>query len=1010
MPSTVSSPSEERHGVRRSAEPSLAVGDRASPPPFVARERELARLDDALGAAMEGHGRVCFVVGEAGSGKTALVREFARRAQDRHDDLIVAIGQSDAYTGAGDPFLPFRELLLQLTGDVDAKLAEGRISEENAGRLQRFLGISGQAVVDLGPDLIGAFVPGAALAARAAAFIARKSGQLDKLDDLAELREPIERGGIDQTNIFEQYTNVITRLATEQPLLLILDDLQWADAASIGLLFRLGRSLGDSRVLLMGTYRPAEVASGRGNRRHPLEKVVSEFKRYFGDSSVDLGDVGPDESRRLVDAVLDAEPQRLSQNFRLALYDHTQGHPLFTIELLRALQERGDLVKDNEDRWVEGASLDWDTIPARVEGVIEERIGRLDEYLREALTVGSVEGEDFTAEVIARVQSIEVRRLVHRLGRELVQQHRLIRSRGQRRLTDTGSRFSLYTFHHNLLQRYLYLNLSEADRVYLHEDVGNALEELCAGCIDEFVVQLARHFDEAGLADKAAAYLRRAGELSRTRFANQEAIEYFTRALTLTPATESFDLWALLSAREQAYELEGDREAQSDDLDALRAVAEELDDDAMRAEVALRTAALANATGDYPEAIVAAEQAIHFGALGRDLATEARAHLEWGYSLLEQGMYEDARARCEYSLGLAESGALHDIQSTVLRAIARIHMERGEVDEAKAGFEEALRICERLNDSFGEARIINNIGVMWALHGDLKKASGYFEQTFERAHRIGDRRLEAMALFNLGELAQEWHDLSSARRWYEKALPISVITDDQALESEVLVGIGGLSVKLGLFDDAELHLKRSLDISQRIGQRSVITDALRWHAVLACSRGKYQEAREYSQRAVEIAHAIQYQRLEDRSWQSLGRSLEGLGMWADAAEAYQEAMALLKGSGLPSASTEPAAGLARIALAQGDLVTAQSFVDGILDQVGVGNLDGAQEPIAVYLACYRVLAAAGDSRAGSVLAEAHRFLMNQAESIKDPEAKRAFLENVTANQEILSLAATAEFA
>lgn len=128
-------------------------------------------------------------------------------------------------------------------------------------------------------------------------------------------------------------------------------------------------------------------------------------------------------------------------------------------------------------------------------------------------------------------------------------------------------------------------------------------------------------------------------------------------------------------------------------------------------------------------------------------------------------------------------------------------------------------------------------------------------------------------------------------------------------------------------------------------------------------------------------------------------------MWPDAAEAYQEAMALLKGSGLPSASTEPAAGLARVALAQGDLVTAQSFVDGILDQVGAGNLDGTQEPIAVYLACFRVLAAAGDSRAGPVLAEAHRFLMNQAESIDDPEAKRAFCENVPANRELLELVA-----
>jgi adenylate cyclase len=359
---------------------------------FVAREQELAQIQARLDRAVAGQGQVAFVTGEAGAGKTALVTEFARRAQDVHADLLVAIGQGDAQTGAGDPYLPFREVLGLLTGDVDAKLARGAITHENAGRLRDFLRVSGQALVEYGPDLIDIFVPGSALATRVAGRLAHRTGWLERLEELAAHKATGPAGtDLEQSHIFEQYTQVLHVLAAQQPLLLVLDDLQWADAASINLLFRLGRHVGDSRILLVGAYRPAEVALGRRGERHPLEKVLAEFKRYLGDIAIDLEKTEEAEGRQFVDALLDAEPNRLGVEFRQALFRHTDGHPLFTIELLRDMQERGDLVRDADGRWVEGPVLDWDALPARVEGVIEERIGRLEDDLRETLAVAAVE-------------------------------------------------------------------------------------------------------------------------------------------------------------------------------------------------------------------------------------------------------------------------------------------------------------------------------------------------------------------------------------------------------------------------------------------------------------------------------------------------------------------------------------------------------------------------------------------------------------------------------------------
>jgi predicted ATPase len=324
---------------------------------FVAREEELQLLQQVLEKALNGHGQVCFIVGEAGKGKTALLTEFACHAQKSHSDLLVAIGNCNAQTGIGDAYLPFREVLSMLTGDVEVKLAQGGTSSENARRLRAFFGYTGQTLVEFAPDLIDLFVPGSKLITKVGTFLAEKVGWLDRLEKLTK-QKAIAPGELDQARIFEQYTTVLQVMAAKKPLLLILDDLQWADVASLSLLFHLGRQIGQNRILIVGAYRPEEVALGRGNERHPLEKVIAELKRYCGDIGVDLDQTGEAEGRHFVDALLDVEPNKLGEKFRQLLFRHTGGHPLFTIELLRDMQERGDIVQDEQGCWVDKDKLD----------------------------------------------------------------------------------------------------------------------------------------------------------------------------------------------------------------------------------------------------------------------------------------------------------------------------------------------------------------------------------------------------------------------------------------------------------------------------------------------------------------------------------------------------------------------------------------------------------------------------------------------------------------------------
>jgi predicted ATPase len=488
---------------------------------FVGRERQLATLRACLAAAIEGRGQVHFVTGQAGSGKTALVLHFLDEARRAHPDLVVASGNCNAQTGIGDPYLPFREALTGLTAESASGTATG-------GAARTVLVRAAQVLVDVAPDLVGLFVPGAKIAGTLGKTVAKRAGWLDKLDELA--------GGattpaLEQARVFEQFTAFIQRFSAESPLVLFIDDLHWADNASVGLLFHLARRIADRPVLLLGCYRPTDVVLGRDGARHPLEPVINELMRYHGDILTDLDEIPEADSRAFVDALVDIEENCLDDAFRAALYRHTGGHALFTVELLRSLRERGDLVLDERGCLAASPDLRWDLLPPRVEGVIEERIDRLEEALREMLTAASVEGQQFTAEVIARVQGIAEREAIRRLSRDLDRQHRLISAQGIARIHNR--QLSLYRFAHSLFQQYLYGNLTEAERAYLHADVGAVLEALFSDATEEVAAQLARHFEEAGMPEKAVRYRLQAGHRALRLSAGDEAIAHLSRGLEL---------------------------------------------------------------------------------------------------------------------------------------------------------------------------------------------------------------------------------------------------------------------------------------------------------------------------------------------------------------------------------------------------------------------------------------------------------------------------------------------
>ncbi|MFZ0546556.1 MAG: ABC transporter substrate-binding protein [Candidatus Promineifilaceae bacterium] len=490
--------------------------------PFAGREKELEKLEKTAEKTLNGKGRILFVIGEAGMGKTRLLQVFAQRLAARQPDLLTAFGTC---TIGNDPYLPFRQVLAALVGGLESQWMAGILTQTQAARLRKAAPQVLEMLAEKGSDLLGPLLPVDYLRDRISTMLPNNTPLRERLEALMT-QNSAEKQQDSPHHFFDQYVNVLVSLTKKQPLLLILDDLQWIDAASAKLLFHLGRMLPAGRLLLLGAYRSDEVAA---RVSHPLQKVLDELQLSYGNIYLNLDKIPDTERQHFVDTYLDSQPNKLNDNFRYTLCDHTEGNPLMTIETLRNLQALGYLVQDDEGRWVVGKELVWDNLPSRIEGVIRERTGRLDHSLKELLSAASVEGELFTVQVLARLLNRSERELIRQLDRELDKKHRLVSEVGVQQ--GAGYRLYQYRFRHSVIQQYLYQALSEIEREILHLEIGEALEGFYKP--EDIAPKLAWHFSHGQMSDKALKYLLLAGDQARDKYAPVEALSHYEMALDL---------------------------------------------------------------------------------------------------------------------------------------------------------------------------------------------------------------------------------------------------------------------------------------------------------------------------------------------------------------------------------------------------------------------------------------------------------------------------------------------
>jgi DNA-binding SARP family transcriptional activator len=439
---------------------------------FVGRERELAVLLSALDDAVSGRGRLVLIGGEPGIGKSRLAEELASQAGDSRAEVLWGRCWE---AGGAPPYWPWVQAL---------RSAVRGCSPE---QLRAELGSGAAEIAEVVPEL------------------------RQRLPDLGAL-PPVADPQQARFRLFDSIAGLLRNASVRRSLVLILEDLNWADDGSLLLLEFVARELADAHVLLIGTYRDIDLS-----RRHPLAKTLGELARERLFERVLLGGLSHEDVERFIDATCAFVPD---QALVRALHTQTEGNPFFLGEVVRLLAEEGALTPEalgTPERWSA-------RIPEGVREVIGRRLERLSGPCNDTLTVASVIGREFALDQLTRLMDdLSEHRLLEVLE-EALAAHVIEELPGPGR----------YQFTHALIQGTLANELSLAMRARLHARIAEALEQLYGAQIETHAAELAHHFAEAQAIlgpDKVARYSALAGEAALTAHAPEQALAHFQLAL-----------------------------------------------------------------------------------------------------------------------------------------------------------------------------------------------------------------------------------------------------------------------------------------------------------------------------------------------------------------------------------------------------------------------------------------------------------------------------------------------
>lgn len=833
-------------------------GARGLRAPLIGRESEYAQalaLFERLRS--EGEGALLLLSGEPGVGKSRLIRELldapAIGGLTVHEATAAAHDRNLSYALAGNLVRSGFALSEGLSAARQAALLEERLEE---------LGLEAREHLAYFESVLGLPVSDPSARQRFAHLHA------------AQLRQ----------QIFLSMRQWLLAEAKPGSLLLVLDDLHWADRLSFELLLFLLPLTEEAAVGFLLASRPADAEAVIRIEEFALQRLADRYHRLT------VEPLTPAQSQELIRRLLGLS--EMPMTLEELISGNAEGNPFFIEELVGVLIDQGVFLQEG-DRWIAKPGMDFETlhVPATLDGLIMSRVDLLDSESRQMLQVAAVLGREFDSRVVSDILKEESTTEASGVLSRLEDRAFIIYTLGDARRD--------YAFRHGLTRETVYERLLKTRRRELHFRAAESLRQLYPEVQQEHPELLAEHYYLGTEPVRALEYALRAGHRARERFSNQDAQQFYSWVLDLLekgaklPPRELVELHlGLGDVRQYLGEYARALESYQAAVGHIRSVPG-LADVAELADVTRRIGRTYERRGEYEEALgwlrLALSQLDEAGEPEHSV-TRARIYNDLGWVTHRQGQQETAQSWFMRGLQILDGTDHYNEMAAVYHRLAASYFNRGAWDEAEDHALRGLRVREAIGDATGITSSLNTLGNLAAIRGDWGQAEGYLTRAMTISQKTGNVYLLTAQHSNLGLVFLYQGKFSEANSELAQSLALAEKIADPTWQCYALNNLAQLEYLQDNLGDALQYVQRALAIAEKIGHKEQQAEGAWIQALALLGVRETNDARQSAQLSLQLSQEIKDPQNEASALRALGIIEREEGKWDEGRHRLEESL------------------------------------------------------------------------------------------------------------------------